>query len=151
MNRHLTFLLIGPALALLGACGPTPSEDVLARGDESVQRLVFTAELKNDSAAIAQYEDYHRAENVWPEVDQAARAAGFVGIDIYRFGNRLVMIQEFAAEADKQRIDSLYAASSPRLSEWGRLMETLQQPPPGAPPGQTWVEMKEVYQFLRPQ
>ena len=108
------------------------------------------AELKDDSATIARYEHYHNAANLWPEINQAAKAAGFMQITINRFGNRLVMVQEFPADSDRQKMDSLYVASSPKLKAWGEIMATLQQAPPGAKKGEVWVEMNEIYRYPTP-
>ena len=33
----------------------------------------------------------------------------------------------------------------PKAREWDKLMRTFQEPVPGAPPGATWVPMKEIY------
>jgi L-rhamnose mutarotase len=73
--------------------------------------------------------------------------SGFVQIRIYRFGNRLVMIQTIPADADLDEINRKYAATSERTKEWGTLMSKFQQPPPGAKPGEVWVEMNPIYDY----
>jgi L-rhamnose mutarotase len=147
MNSTLLKVVIVGLLLSLAACQNNVEPPSTDQTPEPIQQMVFMAELKDDSTSIAQYEYYHRDENLWPEINQAARAAGFERITISRFGNRLVMIQEFKKGLDKKRMDSLYVAYSPRLKEWGKLMATLQQAPPGAPANQTWVEMLPVYSY----
>ena len=137
-------------LLLLAACQSRVDNPRAPQTPEPLERLVFMTELKDDSAAIAQYEHYHRSQNLWPEINLAAQHAGLERITIHRFGNRLAMIQEFKKGSDKRRIDSLYAAYSPRLKEWSALMANLQQAPPGAPSGQTWVEMQPIYTYPNP-
>lgn len=111
------------------------------------QLFVYTTELKNDSTAIAAYEFYHSPKNIWPEVTKAAKTAGFESITIHRYGRCLVMIIKIPANADKRKMDSLYAASSPKLKDWAARMNELQQSPQGAKRGETWVEMKEIYRY----
>lgn len=148
INQCLLGLSICLAGGLTGCNNPKPSSSEPAK--TPLKRLVFMAELKDDSATIARYEQYHQANNLWPEINQAAKAAGFTQITINRFGNRLVMVQEFPADSDKRTMDSLYVASSPKLKEWGEIMATLQQAPPGAKKGEVWVEMKEIYRYPNP-
>ena len=38
-----------------------------------------------------------------------------------------------------------HATSHPRVMEWEALMRSLQQPPPGAPPGDWWTVMEPVF------
>ncbi len=146
-NRFVTGLAVCLTGGLLACSSPRPTTEP---DQVSLKRLVFMAELKDDPAIIARYEQYHQVNNLWPEINQAAQAAGFTRIAINRFGNRLVMVQEFPAGSDKQKMDSLYVASSPKLKAWGELMATLQQAPPGAQKGEVWVEMKEIYRYPNP-
>jgi L-rhamnose mutarotase len=128
-------------MALLGSCVSKPDPKV-----ES-QLFVYTTELKDDSSAIAAYEFYHSPKNIWPEINNAAKTAGFESITIHRYSRSLVMILKIPANKTKKEIDSLYAASSPKLKNWAAIMNGLQQGPPGAKPGETWVEMKEIYRY----
>jgi L-rhamnose mutarotase len=41
-------------------------------------------------------------------------------------------------------------ASHPRVAEWERLMMSLQQPAPGAGPGEWWTAMERVFEFHEP-
>jgi L-rhamnose mutarotase len=46
---------------------------------------------------------------------------------------------------DPERDFARYRASDPRIDEWQALMESLQEPVPGAAPGEWWAEMRLVY------
>jgi hypothetical protein len=134
--------------------GPRPPYPGMRRHVEAEERpgpatrdLVYMTELKDEAEAIKAYDYYHSAAGCWPEMTHAARVSGFVKIRIYRFGNRLVMIQTIPVGADLDEINRRYADSSERTKEWGALMSKFQQPPPGAPPGQVWVPMRLIYDY----
>lgn len=99
-------------------------------------------DLKDDAALIAEYEEWHR--NVWPEVRQSILDAGIIGMDIYRFGNRLFMIMEtgntfsFDKKAEMDR-------ENPKVQEWEQLMWKYQQGIPGAGRGEKWVLMQRIF------
>jgi L-rhamnose mutarotase len=107
------------------------------------RRHVFTVNLKDDPAAIDAYRRYHR--DVWPEVLQSLRQAGVERMDIYLLDRRAVMIVETAEGLDYRTAFQAHASSSERVAEWERLMASLQEPPPGAQPGERWVSMEPVF------
>ncbi|OLE83672.1 MAG: hypothetical protein AUF76_05885 [Acidobacteria bacterium 13_1_20CM_2_65_9] len=106
-------------------------------------RHVLTADLVDDSAAIAAYRQHHR--HVWPEVVESLRHAGVERLDIHLLGRRLVMIVELKGGLDLARTFAAHVASSPRVAEWERLMKSLQQPAPGAAPGEWWTAMEPLF------
>ena len=69
-------------------------------------------------------------------------------MDIYLLGRRLVMILETDGP-DFRRCFAAHVASSPRVAEWEALMRSLQEPPPGAPPGEWWATMEPVFSLER--
>jgi L-rhamnose mutarotase len=106
-------------------------------------RHVLMADLVDDPAAMAAYRQHH--QHVWPEVVESLRRAGVERLDIHLLGRRLVMIVELRPGLDLARTFAAHVASSPRVAEWERLMKSLQQPPPGAAPGEWWSAMEPVF------
>jgi L-rhamnose mutarotase len=108
-----------------------------------MSRHVLAVDLKDDPEVIETYLEHHR--RVWPEVLHSLRAAGLRGMDIFLLGRRLVMIVETDGNGDYQAIFARHAASHPRVAEWEALMKSMQQPIPGAPPGEWWARMQPVF------
>ena len=110
-----------------------------------MKRFVLMTDLKNDQAVIDRYRQYHH--HVWPEVLRSLRAVGVAQMDIYILGRRLVMIMDVADGLDFRRAFARHTASSPRVAEWERLMRSMQEPPPGAPPSDWWSLMEPVFRL----
>ncbi|HET7695688.1 MAG TPA: L-rhamnose mutarotase [Vicinamibacterales bacterium] len=110
-----------------------------------MSRHVLAVDLKDDPAVIARYLEHHR--RVWPEVLRSLRAAGLQGMEIFVLGRRLVMIVETGGNGDYQAIFERHAASHPRVAEWEALMKSMQQPIPGAAPGEWWARMQPVFRL----
>ena len=106
-------------------------------------RHVLTIDLRDDPAAIAAYREHHR--RVWPEVVDSLRRSGVDRMDIHMLGRRLVMIVELRDGLDVRRVFAAHAASNPRVQEWERLMQSLQEPSSGAAPGEWWALMDPVF------
>jgi L-rhamnose mutarotase len=109
-----------------------------------MQRYVYALDLADDPTLIAEYEAWHRAGKIWPEVIDSLRVSGLHSLDVFRTGSRLVLIMEapddFSPEA-KARAD----AANPAVQAWERLMWTFQRPLPWAKPGQKWVPMEKIF------
>ena len=108
-----------------------------------MSRYVLTLDLRDDPAAIAAYRDHHR--QVWPEVQDSLRRAGVRYMEILIHGRRLVMILELNNGLNLRQVFADHAASHPRVQEWERLMQSLQEPASGAPPGEWWAVMDPVF------
>ncbi|WP_266158148.1 L-rhamnose mutarotase [Dyella silvatica] len=107
-------------------------------------RRYFALDLKDDAASIAEYERWHSAERIWPEIVASIRAAGILDMEIFRSGNRLVLVVDVAADFDEQAKRAADAAD-PRVQAWENLMDTFQQPLPWAEAGQKWVPMTRLF------
>jgi L-rhamnose mutarotase len=106
-------------------------------------RYVLTVNLKDDPAIIETYRQHH--ERVWPEVLRSLREAGIERMDIHLLGRQLVMFLELSNGLDFRHAFAAHKASSPRVAEWERLMMSLQEPSPHAPPGEWWTVMEPVF------
>ena len=104
-------------------------------------RQVFFLDLKDDPQSIADYEAWHAAGRVPAPVIRSIRQAGIASMQIFRSGNRLVMItavDEDASAADRGDQDTDVAA-------WEALMDDFQQRLPWAAAGQKWVPATRIF------
>jgi L-rhamnose mutarotase len=108
-----------------------------------MSRYVLTVNLRDDPAAIAAYREHHR--RVWPEVVESLRQAGVNRMDIHLLGRRVVMIVEVNDGVDLRSMLAAHRSSNGRVEEWERLMKSLQEPAPDAPPGEWWAVMEPVF------
>lgn len=111
-----------------------------------MKRHCLAIDLKDDTALIAEYEEYHK--RIWPEIERSILESGINNMAIYRTGNRLFMIMDvddnFSFEK-KANEDS----ANPKVQEWEQLMWTYQQALPTAAPGQKWVPMKKIFELVK--
>lgn len=107
-------------------------------------RLCYALDLHDDPAVIAEYERWHRPENIWPEIPATIRAAGVRDMQIFRAGNRLFMLMDVADDFDAARKAQADAAN-PRVAAWEAMMQRFQQALPFAAPGQWWVPMQRIF------
>ncbi len=102
-------------------------------------REIFLLDLSDETLA-SEYDEVHQPGNVPAGVLADIRAAGIRVMEIYRHGDRLVMITETDAEADAQ--DRVGSEES-RL--WEARMDRFQRPVPGTPPGTKWQPAKLIF------
>ncbi len=109
-----------------------------------MKRYYLALDLKDDSELIAEYEAHHR--NIWPEIKKSIRDADIEKMEIYRAGNRLVMMMEvnenFSFEK-KEKMD----LTNPKVQEWETLMWKYQQAIPVAEEGGKWVLMDKIFEL----
>ena len=108
-------------------------------------RRVLALDLKDDPLAIETYCAYHG--EVWPEVTESLRTVGIERMEIYQLGRRLVMIVETRDGVDLCSAFAAHRVSSPRVAEWERLMQLLQEPLADAAEGEWWAVMKPVFRL----
>jgi L-rhamnose mutarotase len=108
-------------------------------------RQVLALDLKDDPLAIETYRAYHR--EVWPEVAESLRTVGIEQMEIHQLGRRLVMIVETRDGVDLRSAFAAHRVSSPRVAEWERLMQLLQEPLADAAQGEWWAAMTPVFRL----
>lgn len=107
-----------------------------------MKRFCFALDLPDDPVLIAEYEDRHK--RVPAAIQKSMTDAGIVGLEIYRVGNRMIMMFDTTDDFDveeKARMD----AANPAVQEWEKQMWKYQKPLPFAKPGEKWMLMKRIY------
>ncbi|MDB6100087.1 MAG: hypothetical protein JWO52_86 [Gammaproteobacteria bacterium] len=107
-------------------------------------RLYYALDLQDDPALIDEYDRWHEAGQVWPDILQSLRAAGIEEAEIFRTGNRLVLILDVSAEFDPAAKAAADAADT-RVQAWETLMWNYQKALPWARPGEKWVPMRLIF------
>lgn len=103
------------------------------------RRVCFALDLVDDPALIAEYEARHAPGAVWPVVLDHLRASGVEAMEIWRSGDRLVMIVEAADDYPRA------VAAPPEVAAWEELMWRYQLPLDHAALGEKWVEMRRLF------
>ncbi|MCK9404014.1 MAG: L-rhamnose mutarotase [Chitinophagaceae bacterium] len=107
-----------------------------------MHKYYLALDLVDDQALIASYEKWHK--EVWPEIIESITSSGIEQVEIYRVGNRLLMVMEvkegFSFEA-KSEADAV----NPKVQEWEKLMWHFQQALPFAKPGEKWLLMNKIF------
>ncbi len=97
-----------------------------------MRKYCLTLDLVDDQELILEYEKWHR--EVWPEVISSIKTAGIERMEIYRYGNRLVMMMEVNAYLRCSAKAAMDLANE-RVQEWEQLMWKYQQALPGCKTG----------------
>ncbi len=109
-------------------------------------RHCFALDLKDDPVLIAEYERWHAPSGVWPEILESIKSAGILALDIYRTGNRLLMVMEVNEDFSFEK-KSIADTVNPRVQAWEELMWQFQQPLPWANEGEKWVLMDKIFEL----
>ncbi|MGC4104263.1 L-rhamnose mutarotase [Ferruginibacter sp.] len=109
-----------------------------------MKRYCLALDLVDDPVLIAEYENWHKAENCWPEIKQSITGAGITSMEIYRAGNRLFMIMDTDDSFNFEKKSAMDAAN-PKVQEWEQLMWKYQLALPWAKPGEKWILMNEIF------
>jgi len=147
MKSELIVLFL---MVTLFSCHTQPSEKQMEAKAENTVDYVYTCNLKNNPDSIARYKDYHSKEGVWPEVIKTYEASGATSVKIYLKHTRLVMIVSLPESLSWEEFGERYANAYPEeIKAWGELMAPFQTPPPFAKEGETWVQMKQIFEFQK--
>jgi L-rhamnose mutarotase len=107
-------------------------------------RHVLLIDLADDAEAIAQYEAWHASGALPPAIGASIRAADISAMEIYRSGNRLVMLMETGPAFDPAAKAAADAAD-PAVQAWEAQMDGVQRPLPWAVPGAKWTETTRIF------
>ncbi len=110
----------------------------------STRRLCYVLDLHDDPQLIAEYERWHQPTQVWPEVVASLQQAGILELEIFRSGDRLVMLMEVGDDYDPAS-KAARDAADPRIQAWEELMWRFQKPLPGSAPGGKWREAGRIF------
>ena len=113
-------------------------------------RLYYALDLHNDPELIAEYERWHSAGVVWPEVLDSIAAAGIHDMEIHRVNDRLVLTMEVSEDYSPEA-KAVADASNPRVQAWEALMSSLQKPLPGSATGEKWRLMSRIFSLSESQ
>lgn len=121
---------------------PTPYP--VAKHNFPTKIYVRTLTLRPDAELIKEYRNRHAAGNVWPEIVAGIKSVGVLEMDIYIFGNTLVMTVEMPADLDwEEAMNRL--ASLPRQQEWETYMAEFQDADPNATASAKWMPMERMF------
>jgi L-rhamnose mutarotase len=105
----------------------------------AIRRFCYALDLIDDAALIAEYEARHAPGSAWPEVVAHIRAQGAEHMEIWRAGDRLMMIVEAANDYPRP------VPAPPEIDRWEELMWRFQRPLPFAPAGEKWMQMTQIF------
>lgn len=108
------------------------------------ERRILLLDLVDDVELIAEYEAWHTAGTAPPAVVRSIRRAGVRGMEIYRAGDRLVMVMETGPGFDAAAKAAADAAD-PDVQAWETLMSRFQRPIPAATPGEKWTPARRIF------
>ncbi len=111
-----------------------------------MKRYCLAVDLIDIPALVAEYEQWHSKEKVWPEIMKSITDSGITNMQIYRVGNRLFMIMEVDDTFSFER-KAVMDAVNPKVQEWEQLMWKFQQSMPFAKPGEKWLLMDKIFQL----
>ncbi|MDB5118807.1 MAG: hypothetical protein JWN56_25 [Sphingobacteriales bacterium] len=109
-----------------------------------MKKYCLALDLVNDEALIAEYENWHKGENVWPEIKASITNNGITNLEIFRTGNRLFMIMETDDSFSFERKGQMDADNT-KVLEWEALMWKFQQPLPWAKGNEKWILMDQIF------
>ena len=108
----------------------------------NTRRIVRIMDLNNRPDLLQAYELAHQRGNTPTAVLTAQRRHGIAEMEIYRAGDRLVMIMEVTDAYDPAALDA-ETARSPVIAAWHQRMAELQRAPFAG--GVAWPEAHLVF------
>ena len=108
------------------------------------KRFVQTLTLHSDEEARREYIKWHSPEYNWKEVRQGIREVGILEMELYIFGNTLVMIVDAPADFDWDKAMERLARL-PRQAEWEAFVARFQECDPNATSDAKWRMMERIF------
>lgn len=109
-----------------------------------MKKYCLALDLIDNEKLIAEYDHFHKSENVWPEIKASISNSGITNMEIFRTGNRLFMIMETDDSFSFDR-KSQMDANDEKIHQWEKLMWKFQQRLPWAKEGEKWVLMEQIF------
>lgn len=107
-----------------------------------MNKYLLILDLVDEETSIKQYEAYH--EKIPQAIEDSIRSSGITSMEIYRYGNRLVMemiVDESFSFESKSKSDG----ENPDVQAWENLMNNFQQRIPGSKPNEKWVLTQRIF------
>lgn len=108
------------------------------------KRFVQTLELKSSEEARMEYIKWHSKEYSWKEVREGIKEVGILEMEIYIFGNTLVMIVVAPIDFDWATAMSRLA-TLPRQAEWEAFISQFQGCDSDATSDEKWQMMERIF------
>ena len=108
------------------------------------KRFVQTLELKSSEEARMEYIKWHSKDYSWKEVREGIKEVGILEMEIYIFGNTLVMIVVAPIDFDWATAMSRLA-TLPRQSEWEAFISQFQGCDSDATSDEKWQMMERIF------
>lgn len=107
-------------------------------------RHVLLIDIDDEPTAIARYEAWHAAGALPPAIGASIRGSGIVAMDIYRTGDRLVMVMDTDARFDPAAKAAADAADAD-VQAWEARMDRFQRRLPWARPDAKWTKAAHIF------
>lgn len=114
------------------------------RYSEPVKRYCQILEITDDSEMIRLYRECHTKEKSWKEIRDGIRSVGIHEMELYIFGNKVVMIVETPLDFDWESAMAKLAGL-PRQAEWEALVAKFQGCDANATSDQKWQLMERMF------
>ena len=107
-------------------------------------RLCLALDLNDNPELIAEYERWHQADRIWPDILQSLRSSGIEEAVIFRTHDRLVLVLEVPGDFSLDAKAAADAANE-RVVAWEAMMWKYQRPLPWARSGEKWIPMRRIF------
>ncbi|MDE5997468.1 MAG: L-rhamnose mutarotase [Muribaculaceae bacterium] len=111
---------------------------------EPVKRYCQILEITDDPEMIRLYRECHSQEKAWKEIRDGIRSVGILEMELYIFGNKVVMIVETPLDF-KWESAMAKLAGLPRQAEWEAFVAKFQGCDANATSDQKWQLMDRMF------